>query len=472
MIAKQVQGSDFKKVLHYVHSKPQAKLIDSNMTGKDPDSLANEFRISSELRKRITKCVYHVSLSVSPSENVSKEKWVKIARAYLKGMEFDENQYAVYQHRDREHDHIHIIASRIRVTDGSVVNDSWQNRRAEKLVRQLEQQFGLSQTPCSWEKRKRSPKTGEVRRQRRTGEITTRSQLQKLIEQSLQGNPSLEEFIRRLEAKGVSVRLRKSREGKIQGISYGLNGIAFQGRQLGKDYSWTGLEPNLAQEPPTQSHPTYQPEAIAVITSTNPENGVNHPTQAAEEAENESAVIASNNPKNGVNHQNAIAQTGTIPVATSNNSGENTNCQEAHREADPCGIAQSETIAQPKPSTVATPATINQASEINGVEQEKKRLRAKYLHLAAQVRQLPLFDGKEAKDIDTGVTLLSLKSGDDVKEAKLVLTQSNQVRQWHQDLPREDYLEVAAQYIQQVSRRVLALIQKQSSKQKSFDHDR
>jgi hypothetical protein len=254
----------------------------------------------------------------------------------------------------------------------------------------------------------------------------------------LQGNPNLEDFIRRLEAKGVSVRLRKSQEGKIQGISYGLNGMAFQGRQLGKDYSWTGLEPALAQEPPTQSHPSYQPEAIAVITSTNPENGVNH--------------------------QNAIAQTGTIPVATSNNCGENANCQEE--------IAQSETIAQPKPSTVATPATVNQATQINGLEQEKKRLRAKYLHLAAQVRQLPQFQSKEAKDIDTGVTLLSLKSGDDVKEAKLVLTQSNQVRQWHQELPREDYLEVATKYIQQVSRRALAIFQKQSSKQKSFDLER
>jgi hypothetical protein len=100
MIAKQVQGSNFKKVLNYVHNKSGARLIGSNMTGKDPESLSKEFRISSDLRKRVTKCVYHVSLSVSPSEKLSERMWLKIARAYLKGMEFNENQYVIYRHTD------------------------------------------------------------------------------------------------------------------------------------------------------------------------------------------------------------------------------------------------------------------------------------------------------------------------------------------------------------------------------------
>jgi len=197
MIAKQVQGSDFKKVLGYVHSKSGARLISSNMAGREPDTLASEFRISSDLRRRVTKCVYHVSLSLSPLEKVSPKKWVDIACAYLEGMEFKSHQYAIYQHTDREHDHIHIIASRISIVDGSVVKDSWNYRRSEKLLRQLEEQFGLNQTPCSWERKKRSPKTGEVRRQRRTGEIATRTQLQKLIDQALKGYPCLGEFIRR-----------------------------------------------------------------------------------------------------------------------------------------------------------------------------------------------------------------------------------------------------------------------------------
>lgn len=409
MIAKQVQGSDFKKVLNYVHGKSGARLIGSNMTGSEPDSLAREFRISSELRKRVTKSVYHVSLSISPKEKLSEKTWVKIARAYLQGMEFNGNQYAIYRHTDRYHDHIHIIASRIRITDGTVVNDSWQHRKAEKLLRQLEEQFGLNQTPCSWERKKRSPKTGEVRRQRRTGEIATRTQLQKLIDQALKGYPCLEDFIRRLEAKGVSIRLRKSQDGKIQGISYGLNGIAFQGRQLGKDYTWTNLESVLSAEnpSPSPSDPSQQPQ-FAAVSPPNLENGVNH--------------------------------TGTITAE--------------------------------KPSTVAVAATAKPVANINNLEPEKRRLRTKYLQLSAQVSQLPEFISVEPEEVDLGVTMLSLKSGDGEKEATLILTQSDKVRDWSEQLPRDEYIKAATQYIHRIAQTALSLIQKHRQHQKSVELER
>jgi hypothetical protein len=378
MIAKQVQGSDFKKVLDYVHNKTGAKLIGSNMTAKEPESLAFEFRMSSDLRKRVRKCVYHASLSVAKEEKLSERKWIEIASSYLKGMEFDENQYTIYRHTDTQHDHIHIIASRIRITDGSVVNDSWQHRRAEKLVRQLEQKFGLSPTQCSWEKNKRSPKTGEIRRQRRTGEINKRNQLQKLIEQSLENTYSLDEFIHLLTVKGVSVRLRKSKEGKIEGISYKLDGVAFQGRQLGKDYAWTSLESILLKET------SYQP-------------------------------------------------------------------------------GQSDLITQPDLTEFNILITDNQETESNEIEQQKKRLRDKYISLANQVCKLPQFQGRDTRDIDIGVTLLSLKSGDNLEEARMILAQSDTVRQWHQELSRDTYLKLARKYIQQVTNKASELVYKHRS---------
>ena len=67
------------------------------------------------------------------------------------------------------------------------------------------------------------------------------------------------EFIGRLKEKGISVHLRKSKEDKIEGISYGLEGVAFQGRQLGKDYTWTSLEILLTRE---ISHQSSQDDLI------------------------------------------------------------------------------------------------------------------------------------------------------------------------------------------------------------------
>lgn len=245
MIAKQVQGRDFRGVLDYVSGKKGAKLIGGNVAGKDPVTIAAEFRAASDLRRKLTKCVYHVSLSVSPAENLSDRKWMAIAQAYLKGMEFSGSQYVVYRHTDRDHDHIHVIASRVRLTDGTAVRDSWQYRRSEVLVRQLEQEFGLQPTHSSWERQERSPTTGEIRRFRRTGEPSKRVELQRAIREATQRCQSLESFVEALALQGVSVRLRRSVSGKIQGISYELDGIAFQGRKLGKDYTWQSIEATL-----------------------------------------------------------------------------------------------------------------------------------------------------------------------------------------------------------------------------------
>jgi hypothetical protein len=107
MIAKQVQGSDFKKVLNYVHNKSGARPIASNMVGQDPQSLAVEFQLASRLRRTVTKCVYHASISVSPAQKLSDRQWLAIAQAYLQGMNFDGCQYVIYRHTDTQHDHIH-----------------------------------------------------------------------------------------------------------------------------------------------------------------------------------------------------------------------------------------------------------------------------------------------------------------------------------------------------------------------------
>src|SRR5690606_40394884 len=51
---------------------------------------------------------------------------------YLTGMGFDDNAYALWQHFDADHLHIHVLASRIKY-DGSVVSDS-NNRSEERRV--------------------------------------------------------------------------------------------------------------------------------------------------------------------------------------------------------------------------------------------------------------------------------------------------------------------------------------------------
>jgi Relaxase/Mobilisation nuclease domain len=163
LIANQKKNASFRSTLEYVLGNDKATLIDTNMGGRTPRQLAAEFAAARRLRPNLKRACAHVVLSIPHRdadhskgeyhEHLDDEQYVEIAHRWLKHMEFrgedlHDSQYMIARHLDTNHEHIHIIASRIRM-DGSVVPDSWDYRRSEVVVRRLEQEFGLEATPCS-----------------------------------------------------------------------------------------------------------------------------------------------------------------------------------------------------------------------------------------------------------------------------------------------------------------------------------
>lgn len=241
MIGKQIKGRSFSKLLNYLFGKDGASLIGSNMEGTTPRGLAAEFRFCQQLNPRVSRSVYHASLSLPHAEYLENDTWYDIAQKYLQAMGFDMNQYVVVRHTDRDHDHAHIVASRIRL-DGTTVSDSWDYRRSELAIRQLEQDYGLQSLHSSQEQDSRSPTTGEQRLLARTGEESIRVQLQRSLDQATQSPITMPQLIGQLQQNGISVRIRDRQPGEITGISYELNGIAFSGTHLGKAYTFQGLQ--------------------------------------------------------------------------------------------------------------------------------------------------------------------------------------------------------------------------------------
>ncbi|KAM3097675.1 relaxase/mobilization nuclease domain-containing protein [Phormidesmis sp. 146-35] len=241
MIGKQIKGRSFSKLLNYLFGKDGASLIGGNMEGTTPSGLATEFRFCQQLNPRVSRSVYHASLSLPYTKHLEDDTWHDIAQKYLQAMGFDMNQYVVVRHTDRDHDHAHIVASRIRL-DGTTVSDSWDYRRSEAAIRQLEQDYGLRSLHSNQEKISRSPTTGEQRLLARTGEESIRVQLQRSLDQATQSPVTMPQMIEQLQQKGISVRIRDRQTGEIKGISYELNGIAFSGTHLGKAYTFKGLQ--------------------------------------------------------------------------------------------------------------------------------------------------------------------------------------------------------------------------------------
>jgi hypothetical protein len=181
MIGNQVKGTSFRGVLNYLHAKEGAELLGGTMAGETPRELAAEFRLSRQLNWRVKKAVYHASLSLPKTEYLEDGDWLAIAQDYLHEMGFEGCQYVVYRHTDQDHDHIHIVASRIRLTDGKTVSDSWDYRRSEQVIRKLEREYQLEAVLPSWAREKRASTTGECRFSDRTGIASVREQLHTLL---------------------------------------------------------------------------------------------------------------------------------------------------------------------------------------------------------------------------------------------------------------------------------------------------
>jgi hypothetical protein len=246
MIGKQIKGTGFRGCLNYVLGKKDAALIGGTMCGQTPEELAAEFGIARQLRPNLKVAVFHATLSVDSTEKLkdseeNDQRWLAIAANYMKAMEFDNNQYAVVKHSDTEHDHIHIVASRI-CLDGGVVDDSWDYYKSQETIRQLERNYNLETVTPSWETDKRAQTTGEHRQLKSKGNKSVRVQLQDLIDEVTQDNPSMPEFVERLQQQGVEVQVGLTRTGFSKGISYNLDGVALSGNQLGKAYTFCGLQ--------------------------------------------------------------------------------------------------------------------------------------------------------------------------------------------------------------------------------------
>ena len=248
MIGKQIKGTGFRGCLNYVLGKKDAALIGGTMCGQTPEELAAEFGIARQLRPNLKVAVFHATLSVASTEKLedseeNNQRWLAIAANYMKTMEFDNNQYAVVKHSDTEHDHIHIVASRI-CLDGSVVDDSWDYYKSQETIRQLERNYSLETVTPSWETDKRAQTTGEHRQLKSKGNKSVRVQSQDLIDEVAQDKPTMPEFVERLQQQGVEVQVGLTRTGIgfSKGISYNLDGVALSGTQLGKAYTFCGLQ--------------------------------------------------------------------------------------------------------------------------------------------------------------------------------------------------------------------------------------
>lgn len=250
MKAKVTSGKNFQSIINYLFSpggrgkEDRATWVGGIVGSDNPQEMIKEFEKVQHLRPdiNIKNPCWHCSLSLTKGEHLSDGQWSNIAEDFMDKMKFTEyNPYTVIRHKDTEHDHVHIITSKV-PTVGPAWKDNYEIFRAIAATQELEKEYNLTQTP-GYKKRESARATYRERKKAENSGITPpRIQLQEYIDKAIADKPTAPQLAQRLEDAGVIVRASVASTGKMNGFSFELDGLVFKGSKLGKAYGWGGLQ--------------------------------------------------------------------------------------------------------------------------------------------------------------------------------------------------------------------------------------
>lgn len=249
MTGNMIKGKGFRGALRYNLEKVDkgvAEVLSHSFVEVSEKTIMKEIQMVRMLRPNLQKYFYHTSINFPPSEDLSNERMNEIGNEYLKAAGFDQHQFIMFRHRDAEHPHLHILVNRLGY-DGKVVSDSNDFARTEKILRDLEKRYNLTEVMPSKQALKRAITKDELEMMKRTNEPSHKVQLQKCIKDvlSTKSRISCSEFIQALHKKGIHVRLNVASTGYVSGVSYSYKDLVVTGSKLGNDFKWTTLRNKL-----------------------------------------------------------------------------------------------------------------------------------------------------------------------------------------------------------------------------------
>lgn len=286
------RGKRFAGVVSYslklgTHHRVTPYVAGGNMTGSTAAELISEFEHTRQLRPDVARPVWHNSLRLPKGETLSVRKWAAFADDYMARMGFTDTHLRCYiLHDDADGQHIHIIASRINMVGGKLYLGKNENLISTRIISELERVHVLTETTGvigSRRQDKSKPSRNELKMAERTATPCPRSALQGVIDNALTYRPDLLTFVRLLQEAGVSCKPSIASTGKMNGLSFQYQGIAFKASQLGKKYGWSSLQTLIdfvpehltllkqVQKPAVPASapvPAYEPEEQAVNRET------------------------------------------------------------------------------------------------------------------------------------------------------------------------------------------------------------
>ena len=321
--AKQKSGKGFKGLLSYALDKEDSKLLVSNC-GHDKASILKDMRACANLRPNKLEPVGHASFSLPPSTKISEGDWLKaidIAREEL-GLD-DSYSYAAVRHSDRDHDHVHLIFSKVSDT-GEIYNDYRFGLRLAHTEAIIEQRLNLPLVPIP---PRAAPPRLDPKDTQQLKDGLTKTLVTAAVHRAKQNHPTPEQFAKKLAASGIVATPNIASTGKMSGYSFlhSDSGMAFAGSKVSA--KWTDLQKSLTL--PDAWTPEITPEVITesvqeiAPVAAEPAQEIALPTEAEpaataqEIAQAETTTTTESESPNADNHIEGFTEfeAGQIPIA-------------------------------------------------------------------------------------------------------------------------------------------------------------
>ncbi|WP_426491339.1 relaxase/mobilization nuclease domain-containing protein [Hymenobacter sp. 102] len=272
MIAKTIAGSDFEGALTYGAGQRQGRskepgdailLVVSNVIPGSPKEMAQDMQAVAARSKRVQKPVWHTVLSWKAGEIVSQAQKVAAAKRYceLMGAPIDRHQVVVYEHRDKQHAHVHIYLNRVPIDGGPALRTDNNFYRQPAVTRQISQELGMDPLPERRRSLKALDPTKEAARQR------VSQVLAQLLQQPDRGG---EQWLAlQLHQLAIEIRYTHDKGGVLRGVSFATEGVALRGQEVG--YKGAQLREALAAPVKPAMEPAVERKARPEVSTTLPQ---------------------------------------------------------------------------------------------------------------------------------------------------------------------------------------------------------
>ncbi len=187
----------------------------------------------------LKKYIKHISLNFHERDKAwMTDKFMRqVAREYMKEMGYDDTEYVICRHHDKEYPHCHIVLSRVN-RKGKVIDDSLERKRNIRVCRHLTKKYGLYM-PQGEER---------VNKDALRGTTKLRHEMRDKVYIARDKATDWKEFEGQLKQQGISMKFHYSNVTRqLLGISFTDGQHAYSGKQLNKSLVYAKLSEKFGE---------------------------------------------------------------------------------------------------------------------------------------------------------------------------------------------------------------------------------